>query len=67
MQTMLLYSGLFISLALALAAALALALFVRLTSGAHGLRARVGRLFRLPDRARPLSTRHYYQPYWRAR
>ena len=67
MRTMLIAAGLVVVLMLALGVPIAVAVFMRLTSGAHGLRERLGRLFRLPDRTRPVSARHYYRQYWQTR
>jgi uncharacterized membrane protein len=41
--------------------------FLRATTGAQGLRARIARLFLLPVRQRPLPRGHYYKAYWRER
>jgi hypothetical protein len=51
----------------ALAFAGALALFFRLTAGASGLRGRIQRLFRLPEKVRPRAATHYYHAYWGTR
>ncbi len=41
--------------------------FLRVTAGAQGLKARVQRLFLLPVRVRPLPRGHYFKAYWRGR
>ena len=43
------------------------ATFLRVTAGAQGLRGRIQRLFRLPERPHPRNAKHYYHAYWAAR
>jgi hypothetical protein len=57
----------FALLSLLAVAALAVRTFLRVTEGTNGLRARIERLFRLPERTRDRTRHHYYQPYWRPR
>jgi hypothetical protein len=47
------------------ASAIAVRAFVRATSGAQGLKARIARLFLLPVRERRLPPGHYFKAYWR--
>jgi hypothetical protein len=67
MTTLPMILGLIAAGALLLATLVVLAVFLRATSGTRGLRQRIERLFRLPERGRPLGKHHYYHPYWRER
>jgi hypothetical protein len=54
-------------LGLLLGLAVLAASLLRATAGAAGLRGRIQRLFRLPEKTRARAANHYYHAYWRTR
>jgi len=67
MEHLLLISSLLAASILLFVAWVLVAVFLRVTTGSRGLRQRIERLFRLPERTRGRAGDHYYQAYWRTR